>query len=180
MDVWTPRVWDVMGRLSPAEYEELVHDLVDGLGVAFGDGALRGGKANRLCGASGYRHQIDVSIHLPEKIILIECKRFNRPVAVHHALTLAARLQEIREANPSCMVTASLVSTQAVTAGSLKIAKHSEFSIDQVTSLAEYAITILRTHYVGVASWLRIVDAPEAEVLTASTLPKQDTSPDSV
>lgn len=117
-----------MGKqLSPAENEHLVQELVDGLGAALGENSLRGGKANRIPGASGYRHQIDVSIHLFGKIVLLECKRFNRPVAIQHALTLAARLQDIREANPFCDVTASLVSTRAVTAGSLKISSHVGF-----------------------------------------------------
>jgi len=152
------------GTLSPTEYEQLVHGLVDGFGIAFGAGSLRGGKKNLILGASGFRHQIDVSIHLPDKIVLMECKLLRRPVEVHHALTLAARLQDIREANPSKTVTASLVSTSSVRVGAFKIAEHFGFSIDQVMTLQDYAVTILESHYVGVSSGIKIGDSCEALV----------------
>ena len=147
--------------LSATEYEELVQSLVQGFGIAYGENSLRGGKSNLVRGASGYAHQIDVSIHLPKEIVLIECKRLKRHVQVSHALTLAARLLDIREGNPTLRVSASLVSMSSVAVGCFKIASHYGLSVDQVMGLDEYAMTILKRHHVGLRSAVQAADAAD-------------------
>ena len=149
------------GRLSPTEYEELVQALVQGFGIAYGHSSIRGGKSNLIKGASGFAHQIDVSIHLPKEIVLIECKRLNRRVQVNHALTLAARLLDIREANPTRRVSASLVSMDSVAIGCFKIASHYGLSVDQVMGLDEYAITILQRHHIGLSEAVQATDVAD-------------------
>ena len=152
------------GKLSATEYEELVHELVHGFGIAFGNNSLRGGKANLITGASGFSHQIDVSIHLPEEIVLIECKLLRRRVQVSHALTLAARLLDIQQAHPKHRVTASLVSMNSVAIGSFKIAAHFGLSVDQVMGLDEYVMTLLGRHHVGLRITGHASDAIDVEV----------------
>jgi hypothetical protein len=153
------------GKLSPAEYEDLVHELVARLGVATGESALRKGRTNLIPGASGFEHQIDVSIHLPRKLVLMECKYIRRPVEVHHALVLAARLADVRQAHPDHVVSGSLVSTKSVRVGAYKIAKHFGFSVDLVQSLDEYAVTIANTHHLGEVIRAHLVDACEGEIV---------------
>lgn len=156
-------------RLSPAEYESLVHTLVGQFRAVLGNDALRGGKANRIPGASGFLHQIDVSIHMPDKLVLLECKLLKRAVSAHSALVLAARLQDIRQANPSLAISGSLVSTKPVTSGVLKLAQHFEFSVDLVNSLQDYTIHILNVHFAGLSSRIQFSDACKAEILPASS-----------
>lgn len=54
-------------------------------------------KINRIEGASGYKHQIDVSVHAPKALILVECKKWNREVEVGHFLIFLGRILDIEQ-----------------------------------------------------------------------------------
>src|SRR5258706_12545028 len=99
--------------MTPAEYEQLVADIAGGIreGAAdLQDLVLASAGANRLPGASSYRHQIDVSLEGPKRVFLIECKRWDEKVGVEEVLVLAARASDILQARPGCAVRAILVS----------------------------------------------------------------------
>lgn len=159
-------------KLSPEEYENVVATLVETLDSIF-SGKVRKGRTNLVRGASGFEHQIDVSIDTPKGLVLMECKRLKRHVGVSHALTLAARRLDIQQANPKRPVFASMVSMQEVQVGALKVADHFDVSIDQVLTLDSYAVTIIDRHYAGLAENVGFSDSAEATVSSARTRSSQ-------
>ena len=91
-----------MQTLSPADYEKLVADIVLGMRQSAPELAmlsLGAGRANRILGASGYNHQIDVSLTGPGGKFLLECKKWNKRAGVESVLVLAARASDILQAN---------------------------------------------------------------------------------
>ncbi len=65
--------------MTPSEYERLVADIVEGIRAAdqrLTQLTIKSGSRNRIQGASGYKHQIDVSLHQdqPKTVYLVECK----------------------------------------------------------------------------------------------------------
>ena len=59
---------------------------------------IRHGAKNRIAGASGFKHQIDISIEIPTKrLLLVECKRYKSKVALKDMLILVARIDDIQK-----------------------------------------------------------------------------------
>jgi hypothetical protein len=87
------------------------------------------GRENKVLGASGHQHQIDVSLDAGKYRFLVECKRYgSRPLSTDDLLTFAARKIDIEQAAPELVVYATMVSQRVVTRGAELIAK--QFGID--------------------------------------------------
>jgi hypothetical protein len=154
-------------EMTSNEYEQLVKNLVTLLSEActmLGTGRVRGGATNRIIGASGFAHQIDVSLELPTHLVLIECKYWSRAVGAEAVLTLASRLQDIRAAT-SKDVSASLVSDFGITGGAETLAGYFGVQIDLVAGFDEYALTLLNRHFVSLRDQFTITDSVIADVV---------------
>jgi hypothetical protein len=130
-----------------AEYEQLVRDLIEGLthaAEALGSPLIGHGRQNKIPGASGFRHQIDVSLKTNRVLLLFECKcwKEREPVGVEAVLVMASRLADIRAANPELEVEAAIVSTKPATSDANLVARFFGVQLDIVSSPREYALRI--------------------------------------
>ncbi len=135
------------------EYEALVRSLVQELTAsaeALGLCTVDGGAPNRVTGASGFAHQIDVSVSNPTDLLLIECKHWSEPVDVEPVLVLAARIADIRAAASATRVHGSIVSTREPTAGARILAASFRIGIDTVLNPREYALRVLNHVFAGI------------------------------
>lgn len=154
--------------MTDREYEVLVQSLVEELrrGVpSFSGAEIKGGSRNRITGASGFPHQIDVSLHVQDTLVLVECKHWLEPVDAEAVLSFASRLADIRALNGAAVVHASLVSTKAATRGAAQLANHFGVSLDVVANEREYGIRLSNQVFVTVAERLTPTDQSNAEVV---------------
>lgn len=157
--------------LSPDDFEQVVSGIVAGIrlsGSASHGYALGSGRSNRIEGASGYAHQIDVSLSAPSRVFLLECKRYNCRVGVEAVLVLAARASDILEKHQreerQCVVVPILVTTKGATRHALKLATHFGVRVEVVVSAAHYGLKLGHIAAVGLLSALHMTDRVEAEV----------------
>lgn len=85
--------------MTPQEYEQTISEIaqsiferVEGLTPK----QVKYGNENRWLGASGYQHQIDVSVQSVHDLVLVECKYWDRNVPVEAVLTFFGRVHDIR------------------------------------------------------------------------------------
>ena len=105
---------------------------------------------NREAGASGFKHQIDVTIKAPDFLLLIECKHLARPIGASTVLVLASRFADIKAANLSTNVYASVVSMQVPTKGAVRLASSFGVDLHVVASIEDYALRIGFQYFFGV------------------------------
>ena len=153
-----------MKSTESSEYELLVNLLMSDLCGATAGTTVRGGASNLIRGASGHTHQIDVSIHSPGELVLIECKHVGKNLEPHHVLTHAARLLDIRAAHPNLLVTASVVSIKSGSVGASRIAQYFGLEMDLAISLEDYCVTLKNRHHIGTGSSAHIADSTDAEI----------------
>lgn len=110
---------------------------------------LRHGDANEWVGASGFPHQIDASIEGPHRILLIECKHWEKPIGVEHVLTFVARIHDIRKANPSKDIHAHLVTKTGFTQPLRQFAEHYSITCDVIPDAGNFAV-----QYEGLIDWI--------------------------
>lgn len=131
--------------MTPAEYEQLAADIARSIIEAapeLRDLDCRSGNRNRLRGASGYSHQIDVSLRGAKELYLIECKRWQKRIGVSEILVLAARGSDIAEAVTDLGIKTVIVSTQHASSGAIKLASHFNVNIEIVKSKMEFGMRI--------------------------------------
>ena len=150
--------------LESIEYECFVQRLVTELNDSSASTLVRGGKDNKIKGASGHHHQIDVSIHSATELILIECKHVGKNLEPHHVLTHAARLLDIRAGHPDLIVFASVVSIKSGSIGAKRVGDYFGVEVDCAIDLADYCITLKDRHHVGVGSVANAQDRAEADI----------------
>ena len=117
------------------------------------------GGSNKTAGASGFEHQIDVSVCTPYRMLLIECKYWNGKIDPEATLAFAARVLDIRAAHEGREVTGRIVTTHRVTPGVCQIADYFDLGVDIVSSTQEYAIQIW--NYVGIGLTERAIAIDE-------------------
>ena len=106
------------------EYEQRVSEIVARLRRPEYD--VCSGRRNHWKGASGYKHQIDISLRSRGRIVLIECKCWSRNVSAIQLLTLWARVQDIQAKNPKVQVGGILIANGGFQKGAGTLAKHYE------------------------------------------------------
>jgi hypothetical protein len=156
--------------MNSAEYEKTVSDLVAAL-VRSVDGLppehIRSRKINRITGASGYAHQIDVSIQARTELHVIECKCWKRRVTGESVLTLLGRIHDIQAANPSLTVRGALATTKGFQRGAEKVASHYGILLQFVQSPSEFALRYKDRVHLGVADQATCTDSVFVEVCPA-------------
>lgn len=138
------------------EYERVVSDIVSQIyetveGIT--PEQVGHGPKNHMKGASGYAHQIDVSVVGPQDLILIECKHWSRNVTVESVLTFFGRVYDIRptfNGQTHC----ELVTTKGFQPGAEILAEYFNIGLQLIKSPNEYIFKFkgLSRH----ASWHKV------------------------
>ena len=155
-----------MTTLSGTQYEVLARDLITTLAVS---GALVGyevgfGPKNRLLGASGYAHQIDLSLLGPQRLFLLELKHFKNPIGVAEILVIASRNLDISAAYSNRVVSASLVSTQRPSRNVPPLARFFGVRLEIVENMQSYGLSFAHEHFVGHVEAIALSDSCDASV----------------
>lgn len=154
---------------TPAQaYESLVHNLIDELtsgAASFSGAQVAGGVTNKVAGASGFDHQIDVSVLTPTDLAIVECKHWSDPIDAEPVLAFAARLSDIRAANPGLKIHASLVSTKYATRGATKLAEYFGVSLDVVLNECEFAVRLHNCVFAGIVETIHASATCDATVI---------------
>lgn len=154
-------------HLKAKEYECLVKDLISNLAErspVLPPCDIAGSGNNKIGGASGFKHQIDVSVRAPSFLILVECKYWSDSVDAEPLLVLASRLADIRAANPKLEILASLVSTKAPTSGAEVLATYFGINLDIVSSIKDYAVRLRKQIFTTIGDTVIFGDSCDGEV----------------
>lgn len=145
--------------MTPSHYEKVVSDIAAGIQSGssdLSDYRIGYGSRNRIQGASGYRHQIDVSLVGPTEVYLIECKLWGRKVGVGEVLTLVARAADVRDLNQRTHVQCILASNAGLTRGARKIAAHFGIQVEAVKSASEFGFKLGKNIHLGFADAISV------------------------
>lgn len=141
-------------QLSPSEYESLVTEITEAIRASAPElrsYSLGYGRENRVEGASGYAHQIDVSLTKQDFIYLVECKRWKRRIGPQAILVLAGRVMDIAKRTGS-QAKGIIVSQDRATIGARQLAGRFNIDIEIVKSSTEFGIRIGKQILVGLQS----------------------------
>ncbi len=137
-------------QMKGSDYEQVVAEVVETVAKIV-DGHLSGtpesGRKNRLLGASGYRHQIDVSLLNDDVKLLIECKHWARRVSPAALLAFAARVIDIAAADHNRPTIPTLVTTRDVQPGAALLAAYFGIEVMIVATVQDFAFRY-RNHLV--------------------------------
>jgi hypothetical protein len=149
------------------EYETIVGDIISRLvggTPALLPSQVSGGATNTITGASGFAHQVDVSVRAHSFLVLVECKYWSRPVDAEAVLVLASRLADIRAADTSLDVSASVVSTKGATRGAQILADYFSIILDEVKSVDDYGVRLRNQIFRSVGETLLVSDSYKVEL----------------
>jgi hypothetical protein len=121
-----------MDRHSPSTYEKFIADLIGNLRCRHDITDIKYGSKNRLIGASGVMHQIDVSftehIESATTLVLVECKslRTGRAINLGHVKILKATADDLSLINRAKLasVKSHIVSSVPLQSGAARYAQH--------------------------------------------------------
>jgi hypothetical protein len=156
--------------MNSTDYEKLVAELAHNLVSKSNSNPLveiGWGSKNRIAGASGFKHQIDVSVSDPIRTLLIECKYWKRPINAEASLAFAARVIDIGDNDKKREVRGRIVTTYSVTNGVHQIANYFNLGVDRVLSAQEYSMRIWNRVGIGLAEGARAGDTFTANVRKA-------------
>ncbi len=137
-----------------AVYEEFIAGLARTLLQPPSSLDVSSGLRNHIRGASGVRHQIDVSFEdatepVPQ-LVLVECKHLNEPVKLAHVKVLKATIDDIAGAvGGHHTVVGILVSRKGAQRGAAEYARHYSVEIQQIESQREYDFAYRRWRVSG-------------------------------
>ena len=151
------------------EYENLVKQVVGSLLKAvegLPDDSVEWGRRNHQTGASGYRHQIDVSVRTVTEIHLIECKYWKRRVTPEALLSFVARVRDTSETNPGRVVKGAVATTRGHSEGVRTLAEYFDVTLQRVASPDDFAILYKSNIHLHVpAETAKLTDIIEAELM---------------
>lgn len=144
--------------MNSKEYEQLINNISQEL---TNDTRLRSigrkqvGRNNLWEGASGFRHQIDVSIDSDSEALLIECKFWKSEVRAIEFLTHLGRLIDIRDnpKNKNRNIRGALVTSKMWQSGvEVLVRYYSEMCSVFVVNEESEVVTMIHTHFIRVPS----------------------------
>ncbi|OLD89326.1 MAG: hypothetical protein DMD38_10780 [Gemmatimonadetes bacterium] len=160
--------------MKPSEYEHLVAELVaalvkevDGLAPA----SLAHGRGNKISGASGYPHQIDVSFAVQGEVHIIECKCWKKKVTPDAVLVLAARVHDIAGALRSQKVRGALATSRGCGPGATELASYFGIILQNATSPHDFVLTYRDRISAGVTESLTLAEHAVAQLHPPSSHP---------
>lgn len=134
-----------MQKMHSHEYEKLVSSIVRDICNRTKDLQsldIGSGRKNKISGASGYRHQIDISMQDSNRLFIVECKCWRRPIGVQEVLVLATRCIDISENVKEKTIHKIIVSNKPATAGANKLAEHFGVQLEIANSVSEFGLRI--------------------------------------
>ena len=140
--------------MTGGEYEKVVREIVESIVTQFNipQSGIGHGKRNRLKGASGYSHQIDVTARGSKDLVLIECKWWKKRVSLEKVLVLVGRIFDIWPTLPVDVgVQAYVVSKERVTRPAAKVATHFRIEVAQVSTPQEFVLKYKNRWNLGLA-----------------------------
>ena len=155
---------------SGPAYERLVDELLSGLrrGTPLDSFHQGSGAKNRIQGASGYKHQIDISVGNATDLYLFELKCLQKSIGVQEVMVLAARFADISHAMPACRVHASMVSLKRPSRNVPNLAAHFKIKVEVIEDLLSYGVSFSGHHFVGYVERIHATDHMDAEVIRAN------------
>jgi len=134
------------------QYEKRVSEIVDKLtaDTQLKNGRINYGRKNYWEGASGHKHQIDVSIHNNERCLLVECKCWKNPISVGYILSLLGRVSDISSNKnyKNIRFKGIVVCPHGLQSGAKKVVDHykEHLAWSKVTNDAEI-LELVNTHF---------------------------------
>ena len=153
--------------MSPDEYEQLVSEIVNEIcthAPPLAGVSAKYGKANKIPGRSGYKHQIDVSLSTNKDLYLLECKRWKDAVGVAEVMVLAARMNDVADANREIRVHSILASTKRASRGARALAAHFGVQLEIVESPLQFGMQVGKFISVGLHISAVASDSIDVEV----------------
>ena len=139
--------------LTPQEYEELVKILIDSL--LKNNDVLKiedvgYGKGNKIEGASGHKHQIDIAYRdlQNQSLILVECKRWQSKIKIDHVLAFHCRLVDIRK-KQNVNAEGVMVTIVGYQKGAKKYGDTYGIKLGKVKDASEFGIFIRNLGFIG-------------------------------
>lgn len=137
--------------MNASIYERLTKEIVDEVMKASPNlqGANRGhGPRNRIEGASGFKHQIDVSIEIAGgKIVLVECKCYKSLVTVSDMLILVARIDDIRKKRNE-QVSGCFFTTKGYTKPAEQVGIFYGIELNTFSDVSAFAVHVARNTFI--------------------------------
>lgn len=131
----------------PKAYEELtrnIAEMVVRVSPNLEGAVIRQGAKNWIKGASGFGHQIDVSIEIPnEKLVVVECKRYKSKVTVSDMLILIARIDDVKRMR-SEQVTGCFCTTKGYTRPAKQVGSFYHIELNTFQDYKSFAVHIAR------------------------------------
>ena len=116
-----------------SEYERLARHIATTFFGKQGEYVRGFGPRNKIEGASGYWHQIDISFDFGDRLVLIECKHLRETVPLRDVLVFLARLLDIRARDDSRRVEGMVMTAVRFAEGGIqKLAKYHGISLQLV------------------------------------------------
>jgi hypothetical protein len=100
------------------------------------------GQTNRCLGASGYRHQIDVSVESATVLLLVECKCWNKQVDPEAILAHFGRRHDIEQAPGGKRVVAALATVKGFGPGAVQLADYFRVELWKVKNIREFVCRV--------------------------------------
>ncbi len=125
---------------------------------------VRGGPKNLIPGASGFRHQVDVSVHTEKDLILYECKYWGGNVDPEAILALAARGIDIQGAHPNQLVVLNIVVSHDLTSGAQLLAQEFKIGCHVAKSAAEFRVGYKTDWAAGAIDNMALSETAHAEL----------------
>ncbi len=123
---------------SSTEYEMFVAKLISDIqGCHRSISHLGNGQKNKIKGISGVHHQVDVSFIDHDfkypTLVLIECKRLERPIELEHVKVLQATRDDIlRNLKEASSIKAIIITTIGSQKGAIKYADYYKIDVEQL------------------------------------------------
>lgn len=132
-------------KLHPKTFEKVTKEIVKEVKKASPNlqkAVINHGTKNRIEGASGFRHQIDVSIEiLGEKLFLVECKRYKSKVTLSDMLVLIARIDDICK-KKKIKVIGTFFTTIGYTKPAKKVGSYYNIELNTVKNIKYFAVQV--------------------------------------
>jgi hypothetical protein len=156
--------------MTPEQYEALTGSVVRDISSSLSDMAdaeLHYGRTNKINGASGFKHQVDVSLTSASWLVLVECKRWLKKIGVQEVLVLASRSADIKEKEPGKKLWVSMVTQKGASGNAQTLARHFDINIDVVRSASEFSVRLRSRVGMGFQAGAALTTELEMEVIKA-------------
>jgi hypothetical protein len=123
------------------------------------------GRNNHIQGASGYDHQINVSIQTASELHVIECKYWTKNVSPDALLSLAARVHDIQVLSQTHVVKGALATRRSYSSGVQALAKFFNVTLQVVRSPQEFIVRYKDHIHLGVPDSISVCENAKVEIV---------------